>query len=240
MHLNRTHSFLICLGLFPIAVFAALSLIRASKLNWTGPCWIALLPFLALVLTHKSKTSKFLSRINAFWPSTLLILMLFYGGAMHFLGIGLPYVKYPQNTHLMGFDGLGKDIQQITEDLEKEKGKSILVVGMDRNKIASGLAFYRTKSLKDDTQHPSYKTASEHLFGGIGLMYELWFPIKEQYDKPMLLVGESIEELDSAEVLSRVNSAGPITAIKAKKADKITGQYYYRLIEGYHPPIVAN
>ena len=236
---NRQYWLLACLCLFPVGVYALLSLIRASKLNWTSPCWLPLIPFLALLVMQKPRfsTPKLLNWSQRAWPATVVILLLIYGAAFHYLGIGFPKAPFPQNTHLLGFADLSHEIETIKKQLGKETGKDILVVGMDRNKIASGLAFYRAKSLGYSPYYnPAFDTASEHLFGDVGLMYELWFPIDAQEGKSMLLVSESARQLNSQAVISRVENAGEIKAIDAYKAGKLVGRYHYRLVEGYYQP----
>mgnify|MGYP001174053333 CR=1 FL=1 len=243
--LDRSYLLLVWLTLFPVAVFASLSLFRASKLNWTGPCWLGLIPFIALLVTQKPDLGvpKLLAWCQRAWPATIVILLLFYGAALHYLGLGSPKVPYPQNVQLMGWQAFGRDIQVIVTQLERETGEEILVVGMDRNQIASGLAFYRTKytdSLIANTgQNPAMQTASGHLFGENSLMYELWFPVKKQNNKAMLLVSGDMKDLTGDEVLSRVQSAGEIKDIKTWKNGKQTGQYYYRLVKGYQGKPVA-
>ena len=236
---NRSYMLLAWLSLFPVLVYATLSLFIASKLNWTGPCWLSLIPFLALLVSQKPvfTTPKLLTWSQRAWPTTIVILLLIYGAGMHYLGIGFPKAPFPQNTHLLGFQDFGREVEGIKKQLEKDTGKDILIVGMDRNKIASGLAFYRAKSLGNSPYYnPAFDTASEHLFGDVGLMYELWFPIVNQEGKSMLLVSESAHDLNSQAVISRVENASEIKAIDAYKMGKLTGHYHYRLVEGYHKP----
>jgi dolichol-phosphate mannosyltransferase len=232
--LNRSYFVLAWLALFPIAVYASLSLFRASKLNWTGPCWLGLLPFLALLISQKIDVNS--PKLSAWsaraWPATVVILMLIYATGLHYLSIGLPFTKYPQNTHLMGYAGFGAEVESIVNKLEKERNEPILVVAMDRNKIASGLAFYRNKI--NSANKPAFTTASGHLFGVGALMYEFWFPTTEQNGKTMLLVGEKSDELNSPIVLARSTPIGEIKTITTQKNGKQTGTYYYRLVGNYH------
>ena len=104
---------------------------------------------------------------------------------------------------------------------------------MDRNKIASGLAFYRTKVSSNEYAKPAFTTASGHLFGVGALMYEFWFPTAQQNAKTMLLVDEKKDELNSEIVLSRSTPIGEIKTISTWKNGKQTGTYYYRLVNNY-------
>ena len=231
--LNRSYYVLAWLTLFPIAIFASLSLFKASKLNWTGPCWLGLIPFLALLISQNTAANspKLLAWSARAWPATVVILMLIYGAGLHYLSLGFPFTKYPQNTHLMGYAGFGAEIESIVTQLEKERNEKILVVAMDRNKIASGLAFYRNKI--NATNKPAFETASGHLFGVGALMYEFWFPTAEQNGKTMLLVSEKMDELNNPIVLARTIPIGEIKTLTIWKNGKQTGTYYIRLVGNY-------
>ena len=234
-NLNRSYFVLAWLTLFPIAIFASLSVFRASKLNWTGPCWLGFIPFLALLISQKVNTNspKLLAWSARAWPATVVILMLIYGAGLHYLSLGFPLTKYPKNTHLMGYAGFGAEVETLVTQLEKERHEQILIVAMDRNKIASGLAFYRTKVSANEYAKPAFTTASGHLFGVVALMYEFWFPTAQQNAKTMLLVSEKMEELNSEIVLSRSTPVGEIKTISTWKNGKKTGTYYYRLVNNY-------
>jgi len=237
--LGRSHFLLTWLALFPVALFAAVSLIRVSKLNWTGPCWLGLVPFMALLITPglESGVPRLLTWCRRAWPPTIVVCLLSYGAALHWLGPGLPGVSYPQNMHLIGWRNFGRDFEVVVQEFTRETGQDILLVGMDRNRIASGLAFYRTQYIdaagSEAGHDPAFQTASEHLFGSVGLMYALWFPAGQQNGKTMLLVGKDVSSLSTERVLSRVKTAGAIREIGVWKHGKPAGRYYYRLVTGY-------
>ncbi|MDO9273622.1 MAG: glycosyltransferase family 39 protein [Rugosibacter sp.] len=256
--LRRNYFLLVWLALFPVAVFAAISLFRASKLNWTGPSWLALVPLLALLLTPKLVATSVTTAVKASvttstrllawccraWIPTLVICLLFYGATLHWLSLGLPGAGYPKNLHLIGWRTFGREMEQIITKLEQETGEKILVVGMDRNKIASGLAFYRTQYIethKEKTSHvPALQTASEHLFASVGLMYEFWFPLAQQHGKTLLLVSNDRTNLQTNRVLERVKTAGEIAEVIVSKNGQPSGRYYYRLVKGYQEKSTTN
>jgi dolichol-phosphate mannosyltransferase len=244
--LGRSQWLLAWLTFFPVAVFAAVSLIRVSKLNWTGPAWLGLVPLMALLVTPglEAGAPRLLTWCRRAWPPTIVLCLLFYGATLQWLGRGLPGVPYPHDMHLIGWRDFGRDIELLVQRLSRETGQEILVVGMDRNRIASGLAFYRTRYLDaaggrsgDD---PASHTASEHLFGSVGLMYALWFPASRQNGKTMLLVGKDASSLENDRVLSRVKTAGEIGEIGVRKNGKPAGSYYYRLVTGYRATAAGN
>ena len=239
----RSRALLAWLTFAPLAVFAALSVARASKLNWTGPLWLGAIPFLALLATP-GRGATGVPRVVAWcrraWPPTLVICLLAYGAALHWLGPGLPGVGYPQNVHLIGWRDFGRDVERLVETIERETGKDVLVVGMDRNRIASGLAYYRTRALDTTASaaargDPAFDTATENLFGGIGLMYRLWFPAGGLEGRTMLLVAKDAARLEGEHVTAHAESAGPIGSIDVRKNGRPAGRYHYRVVTGYRP-----
>ncbi len=243
-NMNRGYILLMTLALFPITVFAALSLFRETKFHWTGPCWLAMLPYLALISIQDvllAKIHPLLGWIQRAWPPTLVICLLGYGAFLYYLVLGLPGIPYPQRLHLLGWQNFGHDIEALADQFERETGEKPLVVGMDRNRIASGLAFYRTKALQASTEssterisyEPAFQTTSWHLFDGKSLMYERWFPIEEQNKKSMLLVSKDISNLTSDQVRLRTRQASEIGKIMIWKNGKSAGSYYYCLVKDY-------
>lgn len=237
---RRGQLLLLWLAVFPLTVFTAASLTRASKLNWTGPLWLALLPLLACLMAPRAAADlpKLAAWCRRAWPPTIVICLLVYGASLHWLSLGLPGVGYPKNLHLIGWRDFGREVEVLVQEARRETGQDVLVVGMDRNRIASGLAFYRSQYLDAAGGHaghpPAFETASEHLFDSVGLMYRLWFPIARQTGKTLLLVAGDAASLSSGRVLSRVQTAGEIREIAVHKQGKPAGRYYVRLVSGYH------
>lgn len=236
---SRGFVLLVVLSLFPILVFGGLSLFRETKLYWTLPSWLGLIPYLAIFLSRDSvpTSSKILGRIQKAWPTTVLVLLILYGAGLHYLGLGFPGVRYPFNSYLLGWQAFGRDVEQLLNRLEDETGDKILVVGMDRNRIASGLAFYRTKAVDarnlSNNDSPPFQTSSWHHFGRKSLMYEYWFPAGGQENKSMLLVSRHIDNLIDEQVRSRVQHMGEVQEITFSKNGFLAGRYYYILVRGY-------
>lgn len=236
---DRGYYLLMMLTLLPVIVFGALSLFRETKFHWTVPCWLSIVPYMALIATRQPlpNTHKLLGWSQRAWRPTMVICLVCYGAILHYLALGFPGVPYPQKLYLLGWQGFGREIEALVEQVERELGESILVVGMDRNRIASGLAFYRTTAIDSANdpviRQPAFQTSSWHLFGERSLMYEYWFPIDEQNNKTMLLVSRGIDNMTSDNVRSRVRQMGDVKEIKLSKNGKPAGHYYYSLVKGY-------
>ena len=236
---KRSYRLLVMLALLPVAVLATFSLFRETKFHWTGPSWLAILPYLALVVIQSPQFTapQLLRGVQRAWPPTMIICLLGYGAFLHYLTLGFPGVPYPQRLYLLGWQGFGREIEALVNQFERDAGEKLLVVGMDRNRIASGLAFYRTKAVKSSSESinrdPAQQTSSWHLFDGKSLMYEYWFPINEQDNKSLLLVSRDTANLTSDLVRSHVKQLGDIKEIILWKNGKQAGHYYYCLAKGY-------
>ena len=242
---ERGYKLLITLTLFPVAVFTGLSLFREIKFHWTGPCWLGIVPCVAVVVMHNVRlsTHKLFEFNQRAWPATIIICLLCYGTFLHYLELGFPGIPYPQRFHLLGWEGFGREIEAVVNEFEHDTGEKLLVVGMDRNRIASGLAFYWTKTIERSTdavtQDPILQTSGPHLFGMNSLMYKYWFPSKDQNNKSMLLISSNISTLTSDNVRLHVQHVGDIKEIKIFKNGKQAGHYYYCLVRGYQSEIPA-
>ncbi len=236
---TRDYYLLMILTFFPVTIFAVLSLFRETKFHWTVPCWLGIVPYVALIAARNSRAGadKLVEWSRRAWPMTIVICLICYGAALHYLSLGFPGIPYSQNLYLLGWRDFGREIEALVEQIERETGEKILVVGMDRNRIASGLAFYRTMAIDSSNaaivRKPAFQTSSWHLFGEKSLMYQYWFPMSEQNNKTMLLVSRSIDNLTSDNVRSRVQQMGDIKEIKLWKNDRLAGRYYYSLVKGY-------
>ena len=171
----------------PLSVFVAFSLVHRVKLNWTGPLWLAVLPSIAALVTaaFADQGQPFLRRG---WQATLAFCAVFYLGVLQHLSFGIPGVPYADNVDLLpaGWSEMGRQIEAQAAALQQATPANIPVriVGMDRNFIASEMAFYHS--------HPAEAALSvtgAHLFDQNSLMYSYWFPAKAEDGDTLLLVG---------------------------------------------------
>ena len=227
--------------LVPFLFFLAFSLGRNAKLNWTGPIWLAILPFMAWqMIAYKdvsyNRLFKFLHRM---WPPTILASILFLGGFLHFLVLGLPGLPYPQEANfasLIGWKDLSKQIEQFEDEVENATQAEPLLVGMDKYNIASELAFYRTKHNVDkgEAKEGILYTTGRQLFGMDSLMYQHWFQKGLQdkgidKDLTLILVTRELHELMNDRISSCGWVIGDVKELKVKKNGIPVGQYYYAL-----------
>jgi dolichol-phosphate mannosyltransferase len=231
---TRRRRFMQLAVLLPLAVFFVFSLRHEVKLDWTGTLWLAAVPVLAWAVVAGSRgdsSGRMSAWAGAAWPPTLVILVLIYGAAFHYLVLGLPGAGYSEHIELVpvGWRSLGEQVAAIDAEVRTQSGTEPLVVGMDRYAIASELAFY-----SPDRVHAVSQTASDNLFGGVGLMYERWSPAASQTGRTLLLIGFKPEDLTGRAVESRAQGFGPMRESVLARDGRTISRYYYRIAYDYH------
>ncbi len=226
--------------LLPFSLFAAVSLFRHTKLNWTGPLWIGAVPFMGHMMaagwpTTVARPRNWLSPRT--WKTTVVVVLLLFGALMHYLVLGLPGLSYPENKFGltgMGWPALAEQIQTVVDEIANETGLEPLVVGLNADRLSSWLAFYRSQAMardgKRNTGAAALDTAGPIFFGGPGShMYGLWFPSLEKYrDRPLILIGDRPDQL---EVHPRRRHLGPVLELQTEKNGEVTWRVYYRVLD---------
>jgi dolichol-phosphate mannosyltransferase len=236
--IGRSYTFSLVFLLVPLSVFLFFSLSKSVKLNWTGPLWLALIPFIAHYMAPETGVSyqRLFRWVHRAWPATIAVSLMVYGASLHYLSLGIPGLPYPANFPLVGCRDLGQQIEKIENDIESATGVAPLVVGMDKYRIASLLAFYRPEITPLDKSVPKESimgTAGCDLFGGNSLMYQYWFPGKIDENRAMILVSTKRSHLEGNNILSRVRERGDIKELIVHKNGKPVGHYFYVITKGY-------
>ncbi len=237
---DRGRLFAALFTLIPFLFFLAYSLVWDAKLDWTGPIWLATLPWVAWQMTPSEalRPSRLLRFLQRAWPPTIVATVLFFGAFLHFWVLGLPGLSYPQGKNvapLIGWKELAQGIAQIEEEVETSTRVKPLVVGMDKSSIASELAFYRNKlSHGEKTDQAVFYTTGRHLFGMESLMYRYWFPERATKRWPgensvLILVTRELQELMNDQIQASGWKIGPVKDLELRKNGMIVGHYYYTL-----------
>jgi dolichol-phosphate mannosyltransferase len=226
---RRPRRFMRVAVLVPLSVFAVFSLRHEVKLDWTGAPWAAALPLMAFGAEPHGPRS--VSRwLRPAWPVTLICMLLFYGAGFYHLVLGIPGLGFTGHTELVPVEwrDFGRQIDGIADTVRARYGEDLLVVGMDRYAIASERAFYshdRSKSVAE--------TSSSHLFGGMGLMYERWFPAQRQTGRTLLLLAWDAGDLAEPHLQSHVSALEPLQEGTLVRHGRVVRRYYYRVVHGY-------
>jgi len=225
----RPRRFMRIAVLVPLSVFAVFSLRHEVKLDWTGAPWAAALPLMAFG-AEPHAPGRMSRWLRAAWPATLTCLLLVYGAFFYHLVVGIPGLGLTSHTELVpvGWRDFGRQIDGVADAVRARYGDDLLVVGMDRYAIASERAFYSR-----DRSKAVAETSSWHLFGGMGLMYERWFPAERQAGRTLLLVGWDAADLAAAHLQSHVSGLEPLQEGTLVRDGRVVRRYYYRVAHGY-------
>jgi len=222
--------FCLTMALVPLSVFVVFSFTKEIKLNWTGPLWLSLVPFIAgSMIQSRGGLQKWIAKL---WPQTLVVTICGYGALLYYCAFGLPATPFASNVFLYGWDDLARQVNKLTHGPGNRQ--PLLVVGMDKYRTASGLAFYLRKidAAKQSNSDLTEVTGGQ-LFGYDSLMYNFWYPPSLAQTRDILVISKSKEQLNSAIFVNRCQHFGRIKELDIKKRGKPSGHYFYRILTSY-------
>ncbi len=235
---KRSHLFAVLFTLVPFLFFLVFSLARNTKLNWTGPVWLAALPFVAwqMIPAETLRLNRLSRSLQRLWSPTIVATVLFLGFALHFWALGLPGLPYPQGTPILGWKDLAKQIERVEDEVESATRNEPLLVGMDKVNIASEMAFYRKRQAVGPGglyEAVTYTTGCQ-LFGMESLMYRYWAsgPLQDKLrekDPTLILIAHKLHELKDERIASSGWKIGRVNEINVRRNGKPVGRYYYTL-----------
>jgi dolichol-phosphate mannosyltransferase len=234
---RKAYCFLLTTTMLPIAIFFFISFFRSVKLDWTAPLWLGILPYMAaLTLPGQRKPAgRLVSLVTRAWPGTIAVVLITYGGMLHYSALGFPGVPYPQFVPGMGMEHLAAQIESIVDNFQRSTNEKPLVVCTGKNKIASLVAFYRAKidgaSGRGNKADIINNTTGSHFFGNESLMYAYWHPVKGHRKRIILLIGYKLEQLASKQVQFRTDPINDIGKIDVFKNGELSGRYFYQFLQ---------
>jgi dolichol-phosphate mannosyltransferase len=215
----------------PLGVFAVFSLRHQVKVDWTGAPWVVALPLMAYAMVAwRVSAGPFRAWLAAAWPAALAVFLAFYLVGFTYLAVGLPGAGYSSQMELspVGWRELARQAGQIARGIETAGDGKLLIVGMDRYETASELAFYSADPLTAIDA-----TSAGHLFGGVGLMYERWFPAQRTVASNLLLISWNRSDLADARLQPYVDRLGPLSTGTIEHDGRFVRNYFYRTAYGY-------
>jgi len=163
----------LCFSLPLLLVMSYKSLRYGIHLNWTMPAYLSVLPAVAQMslALWRCARGKF---IGIIWHRAALATVVI---CLTLNVLGLAYVLTLQpKTGLLAplqpWHELAAAVQTVDARLKAETGREPLIIGADKYRIASILAFYRTPM--EDKVRASDFTTSGWILGGEGLGYPYW------------------------------------------------------------------
>jgi dolichol-phosphate mannosyltransferase len=216
----------------PLAVFFCLSLFGAPKFHWTGPVWLALLPTMAWMMGQGVELRTIVTRVQAAWKPTIVVFLLLYAFALHYVVLGIPGIPYVGFGEHYFWREATHEVEQIVGAVQRQTGQKPIVVGMSRWSVATSLAFYN----KSGNGEPM-DIRSRNLFGDKAAMYDFWYPPDPPTNRPIILVSMIPKELErnrqGHEISPMLVQPGPILERTISREDKPLRKIYYRIAQGY-------
>ena len=168
------------------------------------------------------------------WLLTMGILVVGYVVLLQYLRFGLPGVPYASNTALLpvGWPELSRRVERQKQALLDAGSQRVLIVGMDRDFLASETAFYQT-----DQTRAVRETTGAHLFEGRSLMYTYWFPPSEQEGATLLLVSFQRDKLMIKSIPWHCEPLGPIEEHSIQVSGRPVCTYYTRAAYHYRSAV---
>lgn len=229
---GRRQKFAIAFTAVPLSVFVFFSLFHSVKLNWTGPIWLALVPWLSWQITTIDPSEhRSIAAVRRAWEPTAVVMLLAYGVVLNALTAGLPGVNLlgPMNLRTLPsqWKSFSAEAESIERSVHASTGNEPVLVGMDKYFVSSELAFY-------DTDHDgASNTAGRSLFGFDSLMYDYWFKPADLSNRDMILIGLQPHELTADNLAARFAQLDPIKAEDFYRGPVKIGAIYYRVGHGY-------
>lgn len=230
---RRELTFLGCLILPAVLLFAGFSLQHQVKLNWSGPVFLALLPVLgASVLWQRHEQSGWRRIVGLVWGASVPLLFAIYWASLHFLAFGLPYVPYTQKmTRFLAWEDLAAQVIEIEGQLAQTSGAPVTVVGMDKHYLASELDFYRRKL--SPQARTVRATAGRSLFGQPALMYRFWSRPENYSGHTLIMLSRTPSDLREELLAPCLQSLDAPRQIVTRRNGYITGRFHYRIGYAY-------
>ena len=216
----------------PTAVFCYFSISHETKLNWTGPGLLLLIPFAAYWLSNISEPTNRLTKIlqKSFVPSSIAILCLL-SITFQYVGYGLPGIGYGQSLHrILGSQAMAKAVIDEAQTLKVVTNQSPVIVGMDKHFIAANFSFYAQKIFLG--QSP-YEVGSRNIIGDDALMWDFWSPPQHYIGRSMILVAKTESDLSDTRIKDFFESIDPVKPLEVFTRGKKTKTYFIRVVRGY-------
>ena len=185
------------------------------RLNWTLPLYLSVLPAVLQLGLAQWRRVRGKGWSGRGWHQAALATVAVCLGVNVLAGFYLLVVQ-PRTGWISAigpWPELASAVEVIEERLESETGEEPLIIGDGKYRLASVLAFYRTR-MEPDVRASNF-TTSQWIVGGVGLGYPYWAPKDGWQDHPCIVVDDnnSIEQFASRfkrfDIVANLHLIGP-------------------------------
>jgi dolichol-phosphate mannosyltransferase len=212
--------------LVPLAVFVLHSLRNNTHLNWTGPIWLAAIPLLSTSIVAQSERVRDWIHWTGLrsWRVATAILLVIYSGWFTYMGTESPKISISAG---MGMPVAWEEMAAQVDAIQEEIGEEAMIVGMDRYKISSSMAFYHP-----DQEWLDWVSAS-HLFGQESVMWKYWEPTEHSLGKKVIMISFDQDDLLDPDLEKHFSYTGDVLVRTIEKDGRAFSRFYYRIGYGY-------
>ncbi len=180
--------------LIPLGFFALFSLNHEINLNWIGPLFLALIPWLTLLIANNPKN-------HSIWLGTAFSLLMAYSSILLVATFNTSeLVQEKLFIKVVSWEALIKKFHHIAQQIEAETQRAPIFIPLDNFPIGSELSFYQSKFLAKGSILKSYPIVGSHIFGVESLMYRYWSKDIELSGRPLILISKELWRFDLPEI----------------------------------------
>lgn len=224
---KKTRTFSLFFTLIPLGFFILYSLNHEVNFNWTGPLFLALIPWLSFLIATKPAT-------KALWIVNALSLLMIYSGLL--LTVKYNHSEFVQRAILVkviAWDTLIKQLNDVATQEERKEQRPVIFVALDNYPINSALAFYQTKLFNNQQISKIYPVLGAHIFQKDSLMYRYWATDEALNNKTLILVAKEKWRFENPSVTTQLKQHSALfTLWSVGQGQHVKAvPYYYQIVE---------
>ena len=226
----KTQRFLQIFTITPLIFFGVFSLNHSIKLDWIGPGLIAVIPWLAILISNSKK-------IRKIWLIASIFMLLGFGAIIGVISRVQPnLIPNKALRSFISWEDLTIKFNKEAKLIENQTHLTPIFVSLDLYNLNSQLAFYQAKLLAEDKIIKTYSVLGRDIFGYESLMYKYWSKGKNLQGAPLILISTNADDFYWPEIKEKIIIKSPVTIVWAKTQGmgKKNRPYYYVLAELKH------
>jgi dolichol-phosphate mannosyltransferase len=213
--------------LLPLVFFALFSLNHEINLNWIGPLFLALIPWLAASMANTIKKRTICLRAAAGLLASYIAI---------FLVASLNTSELVQQRLLIkavAWEPLIKQFHELAQRIEAKTKRTPIFVPLDNFPIGSELSFYQAKLLAQGKILKTYPIIGSHIFGGESLMYRYWSNNEALDGIPLIIISKELWRFDLPGLKKRVVKQSNLNEIWSSGQGQGVKNipFYYKIVQ---------
>ncbi|KTD33741.1 dolichyl-phosphate mannosyltransferase [Legionella nautarum] len=208
----KTKHFFQIYMLVPLLFFSLFSLFHSIRVNWIGPIFLAIVPWLSLLIVSNQKIMSITFRKS--WVITCFFLLVIYSSLIYCILLDKPEkIRHTLFEKLIPWDNFTWKIHTIAQKWKSKTHQTPIILPLDTYNIASELAFYQQKYLNQGKINTLYKVIGWHVFGFNSLMYKYWEDVGGIQNENIILISQKMTAFSYPQLDQKLISLSSIKPI---------------------------